>query len=131
MFLHLHPQDLNINQPLSDIRICFLIVFVVYYFSRPGSRDILLSCCVDSFFLLSFSKVDPGVDTGKAGMKQLEAKEALLLMYCQAISFYLLLKSEGLAVRDHPVIGRLVEIKNMLKKVFSLFHPALCVYDTK
>lgn len=86
-----------------------------------------MSCCVDSFFLLSFSKVDPGVDTGKAGMKQLEAKEALLLMYCQAISFYLLLKSEGLAVRDHPVIGRLVENKNMLKKVFNLFHPALCI----
>ncbi|KAF3330679.1 something about silencing protein 10 [Carex littledalei] len=66
--------------------------------------------------------VNPGVDTGKAGMKQLEAKEALLLMYCQAISFYLLLKSEGLAVRDHPVIGRLVEIKNMLRKIFMFYN---------
>ncbi|KAJ3705300.1 hypothetical protein LUZ61_009005 [Rhynchospora tenuis] len=56
-------------------------------------------------------------DMGKAGMDQSEAKEALLLMYCQAISFYLLLKSEGLSVRNHPIIGHLVEIKNMLQKL--------------
>ncbi|XP_078162035.1 sas10/U3 ribonucleoprotein (Utp) family protein isoform X2 [Carex rostrata] len=99
--------------------------------SKEEQMDVVFSSAPELFGLLSElneavdqlkdvkavdAKVDPGVDTGKAGMKQLEAKEALLLMYCQAISFYLLLKSEGLAVRDHPVIGRLVEIKNMLKK---------------
>ncbi|KAJ3705312.1 hypothetical protein LUZ61_009017 [Rhynchospora tenuis] len=62
-------------------------------------------------------KVNDVDDMGKAGMDQSEAKEALLLMYCQAISFYLLLKSEGLSVRDHPIIGHLVEIKNMLQKL--------------
>ncbi|KAJ4813198.1 Something about silencing protein 10 [Rhynchospora pubera] len=54
---------------------------------------------------------------GKAALDQSEAKEALLLMYCQAISSYLLLKSEGLSVRDHPIKGHLVEIKNMLQKL--------------
>ncbi|KAJ3704571.1 hypothetical protein LUZ61_008276 [Rhynchospora tenuis] len=62
-------------------------------------------------------KVNAVDDMGKAAMKQSEAKEALLLMYCQAICFFLLLKSEGLPVRDHPVIGRLVEIKSMLQKL--------------
>ncbi|KAJ4821754.1 Something about silencing protein 10 [Rhynchospora pubera] len=62
-------------------------------------------------------KVNGEDNMGKAAVKQSEAKEALLLMYCQAICFFLLLKSEGLPVRDHPVIGRLVEIKNMLQKL--------------
>jgi Sas10/Utp3/C1D family len=71
--------------------------------------------------------VNAAVHIGKVGMIQLkDVEQALLLMYCQAISFYLLLKSEGLAVRDHPVIGRLVEIKNMLKKVFPLSFGCLC-----
>ncbi|KAF5194018.1 Something about silencing protein [Thalictrum thalictroides] len=48
-------------------------------------------------------------------MRYLETKQLLLLAYCQAISFYLLLKSEG-----HPVIARLVEIKNLLDKMKEL-----------
>ncbi|KAJ1700920.1 hypothetical protein LUZ63_000699 [Rhynchospora breviuscula] len=62
-------------------------------------------------------KVNDVDDMGKAALDQSEAKEALLLMYCQAISFYLLLKSEGLSVRDHPIKGHLIEIKNMLQKL--------------
>lgn len=54
------------------------------------------------------------------GMHYLEVKKVLLLTYCQAISFYLLLKSEGHPVRDHPVIARLVEIKNLLDKVILI-----------
>ncbi|KAG0474409.1 hypothetical protein HPP92_014095 [Vanilla planifolia] len=51
------------------------------------------------------------------GMDYFKVKQVLLLSYCQAISFYLLLKSEGHPVRDHPVIARLIEIRNLLEKM--------------
>lgn len=66
------------------------------------------------------SKVKQGEKTTKGGMHYLEVKQLLLMTYCQSITFYLLLKSEGHPVRDHPVIGRLVEIKSLLNKMQQL-----------
>ncbi|KAL0432894.1 UNVERIFIED_CONTAM: Something about silencing protein 10 [Sesamum latifolium] len=70
------------------------------------------------------NKVNPLVDkireresTKKGGMHYLEVKQLLLQTFCQAITFYLLLKSEGQPVRDHPVVSRLVEIKSLLDKI--------------
>ncbi|XP_044500698.1 something about silencing protein 10 isoform X2 [Mangifera indica] len=56
----------------------------------------------------------------EGGVHYLEVKQLLLLAYCQAITFYLLLKSEGQPVRDHPVIARLVGIKGLLDKTKKL-----------
>ncbi|KAG6496039.1 hypothetical protein ZIOFF_043887 [Zingiber officinale] len=56
-------------------------------------------------------------DRRRVGMHFEEVKYVLLLVYCQTISYYLLLKSEGHPIRDHPVVSRLVEIKDLLEKV--------------
>ncbi|XP_031129241.1 something about silencing protein 10 isoform X3 [Ipomoea triloba] len=65
------------------------------------------------------SKINLG--SGKKGeLHYLEVKRLLLLSYCQAITFYLLLKSEGQPVCDHPVISRLVDIKALLDKMKEL-----------
>lgn len=66
------------------------------------------------------SKVKDMGSIAKGGLHYMEVKQLLLLAYCQAITFYLLLKSEGQPVRDHPVISRLVEIKNLLDKMKQL-----------
>ncbi|XP_065853115.1 protein THALLO-like isoform X1 [Euphorbia lathyris] len=66
------------------------------------------------------SKVKNGGFILEGGIHYLEVKQLLLLAYCQAITFYLLLKSEGQPVRDHPVIARLVEIKVLLDKTKQL-----------
>ncbi|KAL2506202.1 Sas10/U3 ribonucleoprotein (Utp) family protein [Abeliophyllum distichum] len=56
----------------------------------------------------------------KGAMHYIEVKQLLLQCYCQSITFYLLLKAEGQPVRDHPVVSRLVEIKNLLDKMKEL-----------
>ena len=49
-------------------------------------------------------------------MSYLEAKHLLLLHYCAALVFYVLLKAEGRPVAGHPVIARLVEIRAFLER---------------
>ncbi|KAG9136587.1 hypothetical protein Leryth_023852 [Lithospermum erythrorhizon] len=56
----------------------------------------------------------------RGGMHYLELRKLLLLSYCQAITFYLLLKSEGLSARDHPVIAQLVQMKTLMDKMNEL-----------
>lgn len=61
-------------------------------------------------------------------MHYIEVKQLLLQAFCQAITFYLLLKTEQQPVRDHPVVSRLVEIKSLLDKVIYLSaSPNLCM----
>ncbi|KVI08438.1 Sas10 C-terminal domain-containing protein [Cynara cardunculus var. scolymus] len=66
------------------------------------------------------SKLKEEKNLNKTGIQYMELKKQLLLSYCQAITFHLLLKSEGHPVRDHPVLARLVEIKNLLDKMKPL-----------
>jgi len=49
--------------------------------------------------------------------KFLQLKYKLLLSYCTNIGFYLLLKTEGKAVKGHPVIETLLKIRTMLEKI--------------
>ncbi|PPR88425.1 hypothetical protein GOBAR_AA32258 [Gossypium barbadense] len=70
--------------------------------------------------ILCVSKAKEGKILLEGGMRYLEVKQILLLAYCQAITFYLLLKSEGQPVRGHPVLGRIVEIQGLLDKVKQL-----------
>ncbi|KAF5768794.1 putative sas10 domain-containing protein [Helianthus annuus] len=97
----------------------------VVYNSAPELVGLLseLSEAVDQLE----TKIDPIISKlkevksiNKNGVQYMEVKKQLLLSYCQAISFYLLLKSEGHPVRDHPVLARIVEIKNLLDKMKTL-----------
>ena len=60
------------------------------------------------------------IKSTSAGMSYLEMKYNLLMSYCTFLSFYLLLKVEGKAVEDHPVIGRLTHIKTLFEKLKPL-----------
>ncbi len=51
------------------------------------------------------------------GVSFLEAKQHLLLSYCANVAFFLLLKAEGRAVKDHPVVQQLVHLRVMMDKM--------------
>ncbi|WVZ26128.1 hypothetical protein V8G54_004672 [Vigna mungo] len=88
---------------------------------KPLDRDIIFS--VDE--LNSLTKEEQmNVKTGEIVMKgearYFELKQLILLSYCQAITFYLLLKSEGQSVHDHPITARLEEIKKLSDQIKQL-----------
>jgi len=62
-------------------------------------------------------KVKKGEIVMKGEVRYFELKQLIFLSYCQAITFFLLLKSEGQPVHDHPIIARLEEIKKLLDQV--------------
>ncbi|KAK7345970.1 hypothetical protein VNO80_20483 [Phaseolus coccineus] len=66
------------------------------------------------------SKVKTGELVMEGEVRYFELKRLILLSYCQAITFYLLLKSEGQSVRDHPITARLEEIKKLSDKMKQL-----------
>ncbi|XP_057437680.1 protein THALLO [Lotus japonicus] len=75
-----------------------------------------LECKINPFL----SKVQKGEIVMEGGVRYFELKQLLLLSYCQAITFYLLLKSEGHPVHDHPVVARLAEIRELLDQIKQL-----------
>lgn len=54
------------------------------------------------------------------GVSYLEAKSQLLLSYCLNLGFYLMLKTKGEKVKNHPVLHTLAEQKTMLEKIRPL-----------
>eukprot|EP01026_Neomeris_dumetosa_P043917 TRINITY_DN3687_c0_g2_i6.p1 TRINITY_DN3687_c0_g2~~TRINITY_DN3687_c0_g2_i6.p1 ORF type:complete len:542 (+),score=101.77 TRINITY_DN3687_c0_g2_i6:293-1918(+) len=67
-----------------------------------------------------FQEVQQGQLSTEEGISYLEAKHLLLLSYCINIVFYLLLKSEGKSVRDHPVVEKMVKIRAYLERIKPL-----------
>ncbi|XP_016163732.1 neuroguidin isoform X1 [Arachis ipaensis] len=51
------------------------------------------------------------------GFSYLEAKNLLLLNYCQSLVYYLLRKAKGFSIEEHPVIRSIVEIRLFLEKI--------------
>lgn len=60
------------------------------------------------------------VPKSSQGLSYLEVKYHLLLNYCINICFYLLLKTEGRSVKNHPVIEQLVRVRLLLEKMRPL-----------
>ncbi len=61
-------------------------------------------------------KAQSGEIETSSGISYMELKNMLLLNYCLNLNFYLLLKAEGKAVRDHPVIEELVRLRLLIEK---------------
>ncbi|XP_028804501.1 neuroguidin [Neltuma alba] len=51
------------------------------------------------------------------GFSYLEAKNLLLLNYCQSLVYYLLRKAKGFSIEEHPVVRSIVEIRLFLEKI--------------
>lgn len=61
-----------------------------------------------------------GKITNPQGIEYLEIKHQLIMNYLANISFYLLLKAHQSSVKNHPVIERLVQYRELLQKLQPL-----------
>ena len=85
------------------------------------------------------TNVEPIVKSAKRGeylteegISYLDTKYMLLLSYCVNLTFYLLMKSEGKSIKDHPVVMRLVEIRSYIEKLRPIdkkLHYQVCFPD--
>ncbi|KAK7362695.1 hypothetical protein VNO77_04815 [Canavalia gladiata] len=89
---------------------------LVGWLSELNEAHKQLECIINPFL----RKVKKGGMIMEGGVRYFELKQLILLSYCQAITFYLLLKSEGQPVLDHPVVARLEEIKKLLDQIKQL-----------
>ncbi|XP_057437217.1 uncharacterized protein LOC130729456 [Lotus japonicus] len=63
------------------------------------------------------AKVKEGQYPTADGFSYLEAKNLLLLNYCQSLVYYLLRKAKGFSIEEHPVVRSIVEIRLYLEKI--------------
>ncbi|KAI3942454.1 hypothetical protein MKW98_013106 [Papaver atlanticum] len=54
------------------------------------------------------------------GLSYLDAKNFLLMSYCQCVVYYLLRKAKGLSIEGYPVVRSLVEIRLFLEKIRTI-----------
>lgn len=66
------------------------------------------------------AKVKEGEYPTADGFSYLEAKNLLLLNYCQSLIYYLLRKAKGFSIEEHPVVRSIVEIRLYLEKIRSI-----------
>ncbi|KAK7282908.1 hypothetical protein RIF29_12023 [Crotalaria pallida] len=63
------------------------------------------------------AKVKEGQYPTADGFSYLEAKNLLLLNYCQSLVYYLLRKAKGFSIEEHPVVRSIIEIRLFLEKI--------------
>ncbi|XP_047335796.1 neuroguidin [Impatiens glandulifera] len=63
------------------------------------------------------AKVKDNLFPTSDGLSYLEAKQLLLLNYCQSLVYYLLCKAKGFSIESHPVVLSLVETRLFLEKI--------------
>jgi hypothetical protein len=60
------------------------------------------------------------IPRGAKGLSYLQVKLQLWLTYVTDIAFFLLLKAEGAAVKEHPVVAQLLHVRTLLEKMRPL-----------
>ncbi|EAL72336.1 U3 snoRNP protein [Dictyostelium discoideum AX4] len=75
---------------------------------------------VKTSILPALEKVKSNQLPTSKGISFLETKYQLLLSYCLNITYFLMLKSSGVSIKDHPVIDQLIKCRTMIEKIQPL-----------